>query len=226
MKAETMSSSTVETLPKAGFAKRIHAWMLSRLSARYEPMVADRKRSLFADLRGCVLEIGPGTGPNLRFYPPGIRWIGIEPNPYMYPYLRKAAEEAGLSIELRSGIAEKLQAEEASVDTVISTLVLCSVRDPDRTLQEILRVLKPGGRFLFIEHVAAPRGTALRRFQNLLCPLWRMIGDGCHPNRETWTTIERAGFDRVDYKNFRLPLGPVATQIVGSATKKSIGDIG
>jgi ubiquinone/menaquinone biosynthesis C-methylase UbiE len=218
----SMMNSPAEMLPKQGFGKHVHAWMLSHMSARYDRMVADRKRALFADLRGRILEIGPGTGPNLRYYSPGICWIGIEPNSYMYPHLRKAAEEAGLRIEIRPGIAERLDAQDASVDAVVSTLVLCSVLDPARTLQEIARVLKPGGRFAFIEHVAAPRGTRLRRVQDLLCPLWKKIGDGCHPNRETWTTIEQAGFEHVQLEHFRLPLGPVGTQIAGFATKKKM----
>lgn len=207
------------TLPKAGFGKRIHAWMLAHLTARYERLVADRKQRLFANLHGCVLEIGPGAGPNLRYYPTGVQWVGIEPNPYLNPYLRKAAQQSGLGIEIRSGFAEQIPAVEASVDAVVSTLVLCSVQDPAGTLREILRVLKPGGRFVFIEHVAAPRGTRLRRFQNMLCPLWKRLADGCHPNRETWLSIEQAGFDRLQYEHFRLPLGPVGTQIAGYAIK-------
>ena len=193
--------------------------MLAHMAARYERLVADRKRELFAGVHGDVLEIGPGTGPNLKFYPSGIHWIGMEPNPYMYPYLREAARRAGQNIEIRSGTAERIEAETASVDSIVSTLVLCSVRDPARVLQEILRVLRPGGSFRYIEHVAAPRGTRLRRIQDLICPLWKIIGDGCHPNRETWKDIDRAGFERVRYEHFRLPLGPVATQIVGVATK-------
>lgn len=204
---------------KAGLGKHIHAWMLAHLTARYERMVADRKRLLFAGLGDDILEIGPGAGPNLRYYPTGTHWIGIEPNPYMYPYLRKAAREAGLKIEIRSGSAEQIDAETASVDAVVSTLVLCSVLDPAATLQEVLRVLKPGGSLVFIEHVAAPPGTRLRRVQDLLCPLWKRMADGCHPNRETGATIEQAGFDRVHYENFRLPLGPVGTQIAGFAIK-------
>jgi ubiquinone/menaquinone biosynthesis C-methylase UbiE len=224
MKAKSAgSSATPETLPKAGLAKRVHAWMLAHLAARYERMVADRKRALFADLRGDVLEIGPGAGPNLRFYPSGVRWIGIEPNPYMYPYLRESARQVGLNIEIRSGTAERIEAETASMDAVVSTLVLCSVRDPGGTLQEIFRVLKPGGRLVFIEHVAAPRGTRLRRFQDLLSPLWKWFTDGCNPNRETWVTIEQAGFERVHYEHFRVPLGLVGTQIAGVATKKNMG---
>ncbi len=214
-----VSFEEAQKVDEAGFAKRVHAWMLAHLTARYERLVADRKRALFADLRGLVMEIGPGAGPNLRFYASGVRWIGIEPNPYMHPYLRRAAQDAGLSIESRSRFAEKLPAEDATMDAVVSTLVLCSVRDPAGTLREILRVLKPGGRFLFIEHVAAPRGTRLRRVQDFLCPLWKRIADGCHPNRETWTMIEQAGFGSVQLEHFRLALGPVATQIAGFAIK-------
>jgi len=102
MKAQSVNSSPVVEAPSgAGLGKRIHAWMLAHLNARYERMVAARKRALFADLRGTILEIGPGTGPNLQYYASGIHWIGIEPNPYMYPYLRNAAERVGLRGDLR-----------------------------------------------------------------------------------------------------------------------------
>jgi len=204
---------------RTGLGSRIHAWVLAHLGQRYERMVADRKRKLFASLGDSVLEIGPGTGPNLAYYPPAIRWLGIEPNPYMYPYLRKAATQAGLHVDLRPGIAEQLPADDNSVDTVVGTLVLCSVGDPQRVLQEIVRVLKPGGKFIFLEHVAAPPGTRLRRVQKTIRPFWKIIGDGCHPDRDTGPAIEHAGFSEVTYENFRLPLGPVATQIAGTAIK-------
>ena len=202
-----------------GVGSRIHAWVLANLGHRYERMVASRKRELFAGIGKSVLEIGPGTGPNLAYYPPGVRWLGVEPNPFMHPYLQKAAAQAGLQIDLRSGTAERLPADDNSMDTVVSTLVLCSVADPETALQEVLRVLKPGGRFLFLEHVAAPEGTFLRRVQTFIRPLWKIIGDGCHPDRDTGPAIEHAGFSEVTYENFRLPLGPVATQIVGVALK-------
>ena len=78
---------------------------------------------------------------------------------------------------------------------VVSTLVLCSVANPEATLQEIHRVLKPGGRFIFLEHVAAPEGSGLRRLQNLAQPAWTTMADGCHPNRETGVSLERVGFE-------------------------------
>ena len=208
-----------ETQYRAGLGSRIHAWVLAHLGVRYERMVAERKRALFAGISGNVLEIGPGTGPNLMYYPSGIRWLGVEPNPYMYPYLRTAAARAGLQADLWPGTAERIPAEDNSMDTVVSTLVLCSVSDPEGVLREVRRVLKPGGRFLFLEHVAAPPGTRLRRVQTAIRPLWKIIGDGCHPDRETGPAIEKAGFADVRYENFRLPLGPVATQIAGFAVK-------
>lgn len=130
--------------------KRLFAWMMAQVSPEYESAVGDRKQALFSNLHGDVLEIGPGTGPNLPYYPHDIHWVGIEPNPFMHSYLQKEAERLGLNIELRTGTAQQLDAEDNSMDAVVSTLVLCSVPDLPGTLQEVLRVLKPGGHFLFI----------------------------------------------------------------------------
>jgi ubiquinone/menaquinone biosynthesis C-methylase UbiE len=122
-----------------------------------------------------------------------------------------------MSIELRVGTANDLPVSDASIDAVISTLVLCCVPDQQQTLREILRVLRPGGRLVFIEHVAAPRGSRLRRLQNLVTPIWKRLGDGCHPNRETWAELERAGFAQVTYERVTAPLPVVSPQIVGVA---------
>lgn len=189
-------------------------------NAKYEKNIADRKRTLFAPVHGDVLEIGPGTGPNLSYYPTDIHWIGVEPNPFMHSYLSKEAERLGLDIDLRSGNAQQLEVEDNSMDAVVSTLVLCSVDDLAATLQEVLRVLKPGGRFYFVEHVAAPEGTRLRRIQRWVRPFWKTLGDGCHPDRETWVAIEKAGFEHVSYQHFRADLPPIVSpQIIGIATK-------
>jgi ubiquinone/menaquinone biosynthesis C-methylase UbiE len=205
--------------PHDGLGARIHAWVLANLGHRYERMVTERKRRLLVHLGDAVLEIGPGTGPNLAYYPPGIHWLGVEPNPHMHPYLLRAVQRAGVDADLRAATAEQLPAADNSIDTVVGTLVLCSVSDPVRVLREVHRVLKPGGRFLFLEHVAAPPDTFLRRVQTFICPLWKIIGDGCHPDRDTGPAIEHAGFSEVTYEAFRLPLGPVAPQIIGVAIK-------
>lgn len=201
--------------------KRLFAWLMANGTAEYEEKISDRKRALFTNLHGKILEIGPGTGPNLSYYPKDIEWIGIEPNPFMHSYLQKEADKLGLNIDIRTGTAEKLDAEDNSIDVVISTLVLCSVPNLERTLQEVLRVLKPGGRFLFIEHVAAPNGTFLRQVQNTIKPFWQVLGDGCNPNRETGIALEKAGFASVDYQNFAAPVPLVTPHIIGVATKAS-----
>ena len=203
--------------------QRAFAWALAHLNQKYERFVQKYKRQLFADLSGIVLEIGPGTGANLRYFPrEGIRWIGIEPNPFMSQYLEEEGARLGMKIELRSGTADHLPVPDGSVDAVVSTLVLCCVGDQQLTLREVMRVLKPGGKFVFIEHVAAPIGTRLRRFQNWVTPLWRRMGDGCHPNRETWIELENAGFDKLTYEKFKAPAPIVSPQIFGVAVKSSL----
>jgi ubiquinone/menaquinone biosynthesis C-methylase UbiE len=205
---------------RTGWYYRLHAWALARGSASYESAVADRKRALFGDLRGTVLELGPGAGVNLTYYRPDINWIGIEPNPYNHPNIKKAAEASGLSdVEFRGLDGNRLEADDESIDAVVSTLVLCTVPDQEATLREILRVLKRGGRFAFIEHVAASRGTYLRSAQTLVRPIWKFLLDGCCPDHETARTIERAGFSKVNIESFRAPLPIVSPHIGGLAIK-------
>ncbi|MBN3939287.1 class I SAM-dependent methyltransferase [Nostoc sp. NMS9] len=203
----------------ANFGKRFFAWMMPPSTSKYDKIVSDRKRSLFANLQGKVLEIGPGIGANLPYYPKDIHWIGIEPNSQTHPSLQKQAEQLGLNIDLRIGNAEWLDAEDNSIDTVISTLVLCSVPNIDYTLQAILRVLKPGGRFLFIEHVGAPQGSLLRQLQNTISPMGKVIGNSCHPDRETWIALGKAGFSSINYERFDAQLPIVSPDIIGVATK-------
>lgn len=201
------------------FRRRGFAWLMSRLSESYENLVSDRKARLFADVDGTVLEIGPGTGPNLRHLPPGIRWIGVEPNPHMTPYLEDEAATRHRSVRLVRGVAEALPFQDASVSVAVSTLVLCSVDDPRRALQEIHRVLEPGGRLVFLEHHGAPRGTWLRRLQRWIRPAWRWAGDGCRPDRETDRLIRESGFARLELDRFRLNVPVVSPHVAGVAWK-------
>jgi len=206
-------------LKPAGWYKRLFARALANSGRRYDATAAGRKQRLFGGLSGTILEIGPGGGPNLAYYAPGIHWVGVETNPAMLPYLQQEARRLGMPIEVRDGGPEILPADSASVDAVVSTLVLCSVPDQAKTLQEILRVLKPGGTFAFIEHVAAPRGSGLRRSQNLIRPLWQVLGDGCQINRETWVAIQQAGFSQVQIEHFREQVPFVSPHIAGVAVK-------
>jgi SAM-dependent methyltransferase len=206
-------------LKPAGWHKRLFAYMMANSGRAYDPTVAARKRRLLGGLRGAILEIGPGAGPNLAFFFPEIHWLGVETNPAMLPYLQKEARRLGMALELRDGGPEILPVDSASMDAVVSTLVLCSVPNLAKTLQEIRRVLKPGGTFAFIEHVAAPRGTALRRVQGLVSPLWQWQGDGCHPDRETGLAIDQAGFSQVQMEHFKASVPIVSPQIAGFAIK-------
>jgi SAM-dependent methyltransferase len=200
-----------------GLSKRWFAWAMGHVAARYDDLFADRKRGLLGSLNGTIVEIGPGTGTNFRYYPRGMRWIGVEPNHYMHPYLRSAGTAAGIDVDIRQNYADAMDLADASADVVVSTAVLCSVQDQAKTLQEIRRVLKPGGQFVFLEHVGAGRTTSLRKVQRLIRPAWRCIADGCDPAHDTGEAIVEAGFKPIHVESFTLPLGPVAPHIAGVA---------
>lgn len=213
------TNSTTDSSKHTGLRARIFTYLLAKANARYEHWMASRKRQLLGDLLGTVLEIGPGAGVNLPYYAAGVHWIGIEPNPYMQAHLRKEAEKRGLHVDLRTGMAERIEFPDQSMDAVVGTLVLCSVDDTSRVLKEIQRILKPGGSYIFIEHVAAPRGTSLRRVQRLVRPILKFFAEGCHSDRETWNEIATAGFHEVKIEHFRAPLPILSPHIAGVAIR-------
>lgn len=176
-----------------------------------------RKRDLFAGIEGTVVEIGPGTGVNFPYLPEGIKWVGLEPNPHMHRFLRGQLAGRGIEADLRTASAQDTGLPPGHADIVISTLVLCSVPDLDATLSELRRILRPGGRLLFIEHVAAPRDTWLYTLQRGIRPVWRALADGCRPDRDTGAALERAGFSSVTYEPFDTGLPVVSPHIVGTA---------
>ncbi|QBI21642.1 class I SAM-dependent methyltransferase [Egibacter rhizosphaerae] len=177
---------------------RLYARFYDRASAKYEAtVIGPRRDALLADAAGTVLELGAGTGANLGRYPTTVtRLLLTEPDPHMRRRLCGREELARSPAEVLDAPAERLPVTDASVDTVVTTMVLCSVDDVDATLAEVRRVLRPGGRFLFLEHVRAS-DPAVSRWQDRLTPLGRRLGNGCHLNRDTLTAIRAAGF-RVD----------------------------
>jgi SAM-dependent methyltransferase len=199
---------------------RLNAWILAASERQMDRLYGRRKRELFAGLPATVVEIGPGAGANLRYYPPGTRVIGFEPNPEVHGRLRAAAARWGIEVEIRERSGEDLDLPDAAADAVVATLVLCSVGDPHRVVAEVRRVLRPGGRFLFIEHVAAPAG-ALRALQRCVRHPWRWLFAGCRVDRDSAAVLAAAGFSSLEVDRFRLrtPLLPVAPHIAGEAVR-------
>lgn len=185
----------------------------------YEKQKTALFRRLSAGPPGILLETGPGTGLNFRYYAKGTTVIAVEPNFFLHPYLEKAAAENGLSIRFVPDPGESVDLPDDSVDAAVTTLVLCSVFRPEKVVAEILRVLKPRGRFYFIEHVAAPANSRLYRIQRLVRPAWQKFFDGCRPDRNTPRTIENAGFCYCCMKEFKLSAPVVSPHIYGTAVK-------
>ncbi|CAJ2648007.1 unnamed protein product [Trifolium pratense] len=193
--------------PKPDWYQKFYAWVLSSFTKSYEAEVARYKSQIFSNLKekkaNKILEIGIGTGPNLSYYGsnPDVQVVGIDPNPEMEKYARSSAASAGLPLsnfEFIHAVGEVIPLSDNSVDAVVGTLVLCSVKDVDMTLKEVRRVLRPGGVYLFVEHVAAKDGTFLRLLQRILDPLQQTLADGCHLSRDTGDSITRAGFSSVE----------------------------
>lgn len=182
--------------------KRLFAWIYHHLlssGSLEDPLTHDIRAPLIARARGDVLEIGAGDGGNLALYAPGIRLTLLEPNPYMLSYLREACNGRDYTcISVVEGYGERLPFPEQSFDTVITTHVLCSVSSQQQVLAEIRRVLRPGGMFLFVEHVADAPRTLVYHTQRLINPLWKAVGDGCHLTRDTGAAILAAGFSTVE----------------------------
>ncbi|KAF7801754.1 methyltransferase-like protein 7A [Senna tora] len=193
--------------PRPDWYEEFYALVLSRAAESYEAEVARYKSQIFSNLRGKaqkILEIGIGTGPNLRYYASDssdVEVIGIDPNQKMEKYAQSSAASAGLppsKFEFIHAVGEAIPLSDASVDAVVGTLVLCSVKDVDMTLKEMKRVLRPGGLYLFVEHVGAKEGSILRFLQRILDPLQQTLADGCHLTRDTGNIISTAGFSSVE----------------------------
>jgi ubiquinone/menaquinone biosynthesis C-methylase UbiE len=201
------------------------SWLFAQL---YDPFMRgmedacgnEWRRALLADVRGSVLEIGAGTGRNVRHYAPDTRLTLAEPDPHMRRLL-EAAIRVRPEIEASTvpWHAERLEADAQTFDAVVSTLVLCSVKDVGEVLAEIRRVLKPNGRFVFLEHVAATRDSKRLAWQRRIDPIWRRVAGNCHLTRDTEGAIRGAGFEIVDIvrESARKALPIVRPTIRGSA---------
>ncbi|MBI2918883.1 MAG: class I SAM-dependent methyltransferase [Chloroflexi bacterium] len=196
-----------------------HRWY----AATYDSMMRGAERGALGRARrliagratGRVLEIGTGTGANFPYYKTAEKIVATDPDPYMLRRAQRRARTLGSDVELLQCCAEALPFAQASFDTVVSTLVLCTVADQTQALKEVKRILKPDGTFRFIEHVRAQGSGG--HLQDVLTPLWRHLAAGCHLNRRSAGGIQSAGFQIVDFQVTSMLLQPL---VIGAAIQK------
>lgn len=152
------------------------------------------RRPIVAAARGLTVELGVGSGLNLSHYSGATEVLGVEPAPGMLRRAVERASHARIPVRLVRGSAECLPFEDGSADTVLATFVLCTIPDPLAALREARRVLKPGGRLLFLEHVRDPE-PRIARWQTRLTPIWRVLAVGCHLDRDAAGLVAAAGFE-------------------------------
>ncbi len=207
-------------------ADRVHG---SGLSARlYDPFLwwgeksglSKKRARLLAEAKGEVLEIGAGTGLNLAHYTSGLdRLVVSEPEQHKADLLLKKAAELDLEAEFVRASAEALPFEDDSFDTVVATLVFCTVGDPHAAIAEVKRVLRPGGQWLLIEHIRSDR-PMVSRIQDRIARPWAAVADGCQCNRPTIEMIEAGGFE-VELKSVadKALMPPIARPIVAGVAR-------
>ena len=172
----------------------------------------DLEREFVARVRGRVLEIGAGDGENFGAFDPDVEWQGLEPDATRRAELATRAKEWRHAAVPLDAKAESIPLPDHSVDAVVGTYVLCSVTDQAAALAEVRRVLVPGGRVVFVDHVQAPPRTLKRFVQAVATPIAKRVCHGCHWNRDTERALLEAGFTGVDVRRIRvrsMPFGPV-----------------
>ncbi|XP_062853102.1 thiol S-methyltransferase TMT1A-like [Trichomycterus rosablanca] len=213
----TLPLQILEAVGLFKFYKRIFPVVMFKFTVSYNAKMKEKKRELFRSLTQFspehgplrLLEVGCGSGANFENYPPGCRIICTDPNPHFQQYLQKSMQTSDHlvydSFVVASG-EDLSSVGENSVDVVVCTLVLCSVSNTAKVLQEVKRVLRPGGAFFFLEHVVADSSSWTYFFQHVLQPFWYYFGDGCEVTRATWKHLEDAGFSELQLSHIQTPL--------------------
>jgi len=189
-------------------------WSLS------DPTIAQYRQEVLANVTGEVLEIGFGTGLNLSYYPESIeKLVAIDANPGVHILAQKRIQKSHITVDHRVLNGENLPMADNTFDSVVSTWTLCSIAKVEQALQEIYRVLKPGGKFFFVEH-GLSNEPQVQIWQNRLTPIQKVIADGCHFNRNIRQLVEKQ-FDMVTLKEFYAEKTPkfVGYLYQGVATK-------
>jgi SAM-dependent methyltransferase len=184
-----------------------------------EAGMREKRREVLAEAAGRTIDIGAGTGLNLELFPPEVSELVLaEPDPHMLKKLQGKLSASGREASVIQSPAEKLPFPDDSFDTAVFTLVLCTVPDPAAALAEAARLLRPGGKLLFLEHVRS-EDPGLARWQDRLEGPWHFLGDGCHCNRDTVATIKASRFEIERVEKDELPKAPplVKPLVRGSA---------
>ncbi|MEV4442952.1 class I SAM-dependent methyltransferase [Streptomyces sp. NPDC049577] len=212
----------VRTVYNATWGKYVFAGMYDRFLNKFEQAGLSEKRAeMLAPAHGRTLELGAGTGLNLPHYPPAVTEMVItEPYPPMVAKLARKVGELGLvqNVQLTVAPAEKVPFPDNSFDTVVAAMILCTVKDPTVVLAEIERVLKPGGQYLFLEHVRNPDPKIARK-QDFIQPGWFLFGNECHCNRPTVETLQASGLKVEELKRDKIPAAAqwIEAMIIGRA---------
>lgn len=186
-----------------GLPRRLFARVYDRRSLGLERLgAASHRQALVAGLEGRVVDVGAGNGLLFAHLPPSVaELVAVEPEPYLRSRAIESAAVSPVKVAVVAGTASELPLPDASCDAVVCSLVLCSVPSLPAAVQEIHRVLRPGGELRFYEHVVSP-DPRLRRWQRLAGPIWFVLAGGCHLTRDTVTAIGEAGFDVIRCDRF------------------------
>lgn len=203
----------------------VFARLLVAMRRHEPPEEVEHRRELLAGVAGRVVDLGAGDGANFAHFPAGVTEVlAVEPEPYLRERARRNAARAPVPVRVIDALADRLPLDDGSVDAAVACLVLCSVPDQAAALRELHRVIRPGGRLYFYEHVIAER-RGLARVQRLLerSGVWPFFAGGCHPARDTVAAIGAAGFDIERCRGLTFKpcpiLLPVAPHVLGVACR-------
>ena len=174
-----------------------------------QPQVMKARSRIVPQASGDVLELGCGGGINMEFFDPTkiSSFSGLDPSPALLDRSREAAQAKGMAADIRAGVGEAIPFDNAQFDTVLVTFTLCSVDDQAQVLSEMRRVLRPGGKALFLEHGSAP-DAGVQKWQRVIEPVWKRIGGGCHLTRAITGAYEAAGFQIAHADKGYMPKSP------------------
>jgi ubiquinone/menaquinone biosynthesis C-methylase UbiE len=206
---------------------RFYAWISPRME---RAGMAPLRQALLEGLRGEVIEVGAGNGLTFPHYPKSVtRLVAVEPDQYLRRLAQEAAADAPVPVEVVDGHAENIPAADGAFHAGVVSLVLCSVSDPEKAVDELARVVRPGGQVRFLEHVRAATAGAARVQRLLDATVWPRLGGGCHTSRDPVATFERAGFTLDSLTRMRFPDGPVTLpttpHVLGVATTPAREDV-